>query len=152
MQSIAGNIWDFHAQGSWIVIPTNLTVTANHHAVMGAGLARQASERFPLVPEKLGQWVRTTKDAVLFLREERLIAFPTKRDWKYPADPLLIQECARQLRDQVALIGNLQIRPSLLSPHIYLPRLGCGLGQLRWDLVEPLLDKFLGYGKYIVVH
>mgnify|MGYP006048552271 CR=1 FL=1 len=53
-----GDLWDVHAQGSWIAITTNGVIRTNGHGVMGAGLAKQAADRFPRLPLLLGIHLR----------------------------------------------------------------------------------------------
>lgn len=64
---LIGNLWDFHRTDleCFIVIPTNGVLKANGDAVMGAGLAKQAAQRFPTLPKLLGQAIRDTGNAVL---------------------------------------------------------------------------------------
>ena len=58
MREITGNIWDFYAQGKWIVITTNGNTKSNGEAIMGRGVALEAAQRLPELPQMLGQRLR----------------------------------------------------------------------------------------------
>lgn len=64
---LIGNLWDFYRTESdcFIVIPTNGVLKSNGEAVMGAGLAKQAAQRFPTLPQLLGQAIRHTGNRLL---------------------------------------------------------------------------------------
>ena len=53
-----GNIWEHHAAGGWVAIPTNGCVRRDGSAVMGAGVALQAARKFPGLAAELGQRIR----------------------------------------------------------------------------------------------
>lgn len=131
----SGNLWDVHTSGEIIAITTNGIVKANGHAVMGAGLAKQAAERYPDLPRWLGQRIRQDGNHPYFFPAIRLVSFPTKFDWKQPADVHLIQDSLRLIRD---------LMEQAHLPRLFCPRPGCGLGQLDWQtvkhMIEPLVD------------
>lgn len=132
MREVAGNIWDYWVKGGWVVIPTNGVVKADGCAVMGAGLALQASVRFPRLSTELGSMIREYGNDLYSFVKYRLITFPTKHHWRNRSDINLIEDSTKEL--------------ILLAPSadIYLPRLGCGNGGLSWEEVEPILDRILG--------
>ena len=150
MKEVRGNIWDYHDKGHWIVITTNAVVQGNGEAVMGAGIALEAKLRFPNLPAKLGRRLRTTYGNVVnFFPDCRIITLPTKKDWKKTSDIRLIEKGIRSLAYMVKLewdVEGFQKIPLFL----YLPRPGCGKGNLDWKDVKPILEKYLD-DRFIVV-
>lgn len=136
-----------------IVIPTNWCLNSRGHAIMGAGVARQAKQRWPDLPARLGRLMVTATThthpcvglfAVGPNLTERVITFPTKHDWRKPADIDLIRRCLPEL---VSIADSC---PSWTT--VALPRLGCGLGQLDWVVqVRPLLADLLD-DRFVVVN
>ncbi len=130
------NILDTPAEA--IVIPVNT------QGVPGAGLAKQAADRWPL-------WARLYKLACddWRLRPGTVVAhhivggapilidFPTKTDWSEPSSLELIETGLQALQNWL-----------LRSPYvksIAIPALGCGLGGLQWQDVLPLLPLLLRF-------
>ena len=126
----SGNLWDHHAAGAWVGITTNGIVKRNGTAVMGKGVAQQAALRFPDLPRQLGAWLQTHGNHVAAWSDARVITFPTKHHWQQPSDLDLIARSASEL---MGILDTLQIEAFVL------PRPGCGLGQLPWDSVAPVL-------------
>lgn len=135
IQEQAGNLWDFAERGEWIAITTNGIVKTNGQAVMGSGLAEQAAARYPDLPRALGQHLTRMGNIPYCDPALRLISWPTKSDWKRPAEVRLIQQGAHAIR---------RILDREHITHLYCPPPGCGLGQLTWPQVRealtPLLD------------
>lgn len=135
-----GNIWDYHV-GGYVVIPTNGDVKNNGEAVMGKGLALEATDRFPALPRILGEALRKHGNRVFIHNDMRLVTFPTKHSWTEPADMELIVKGLRQLTGLwTSNRGNL-----------YLPKLGCGLGKLDWAVVRRVMDAYLTNDNFIVI-
>lgn len=134
MREELANIWDKHP-ANWVCVTTNGVCRKDGTAVMGAGIAKQAANRFPDLPAKLGGYLRQYGNRLFVFREYKLVSFPTKHDWKSQSDLNLIGESCRQL---VAAIDKFGIK------EIYLPRPGCRNGGLAWGdvrlAIEPLLD------------
>lgn len=140
MREATGDIW---ASEVAVVIPTNGVVIQHKsrpHLVMGAGLARQAARRYPELPFRTARWVKEYGNRVFFHKKDGLITFPTKHHWKEESSLSLIQQGVPQL---------LAIADKFELTEVALPRLGCGLGGLRWGDVRPLLthldDRFVLY-------
>lgn len=161
MRTVTGNIWQFINDGP-ICIPTNGYLTRNGVGVMGRGLALQAKERYPDVAYNLGKHLQREGNAVgwILLHPVRLIAVPVKPSmqkisskedlrnmvsrvavrysigdevpgYHCKADPNLIR---RSLLELVAFINKHQI------DNVYLPRLGCGNGELNFNTdILPIL-------------
>ena len=144
MEEITGDIWDYHKQGNWIVIPTNGTVKANGECVMGRGVALQAKRKFPNVPYSLGQQILKTGNVLHLWEKERLLALPVKHNYWEKASMSLIERGIRQLRDFFDSVITDYPTP------VYMVRLGCGNGKLDWGDVKPILEKYLD-DRFVVV-
>lgn len=140
MIELRGDLWSVHSY-YYIVIPTNGIVT-NGKAVMGAGLAKQAADRYPALPAILGKHLVEKGNIPMVWRPLRIITFPTKLDWRNKSDIELIKSSA-------AFVSSLTVC-SYDAP-VFMPRVGCGLGGLRWDVVRPVLDRILD-PRFIVIH
>lgn len=96
---------------------------------MGCGCARQALERFPGLPSRLGALLSEGGNHVYVLGDG-LISFPVEESpWANP-DMRLIRRSAEELRIIADREG---------WDHIVVPRPGCGGGGLAWRDVRPLL-------------
>lgn len=127
---MTGDVWDLHANGAWVVIPTNQQTRHDGTAVMGVGLARQAADRFPGLDEDYGIALKRG-DVCVAYAARRLLCVPTKRHWKDKS----------HLADIGHVVGRLRQWAKRNTPDtVAVPALGCGYGGLAWDDVEPLLD------------
>ena len=141
MREIKGSIWRYHEKGYWIVIPTNGFVRKNGKAVMGRGLAYQAMCRFPVLPKALGDIITKFGNRVCSYHKLKLIFFPVKYKWWERANLDLIEKSCEQLRMYVTTTKPLPV---------YLPRVGCGNGKLKWEDVKPILEKYLDEDKFVI--
>lgn len=137
MREARGNLWTFHDQGHWVCILTNGIVKADGTAVMGAGVAKQAADRFPDLPRLYGVALKEFGHHVDYWDCFKLFVFPTKHHWQDPADLKLIEQSARELMQQ--------LNEDDFTGPIYLPRPGTGLGGLDWEsqvksVIAPILD------------
>jgi len=142
MQEIIGDLWDLHDEGFCIGIPTNGDYRRDGRAVMGAGVALAAANRFPNLPILLGAKLRASGNHAYYWHECRLVTLPTKETWTQPSNLGLIERTAREavhLADHHGLSA------------IYCPRLGCGLGGLLWKDVGSVLAG-LWDDRFIIVH
>jgi hypothetical protein len=142
-----GDLWGYHKQGNWVCVTTNgCTTAARGYLVMGAGCAAQAATSYPKLPRILGSLVTTKGNHVYAIDEYRLFSFPTKEHWKDDSDLLLIERSAQELMavmdEQDKRAAELGTDPNFgLDTKVYLPRPGCGLGNLNWEHVRiPLHD------------
>ncbi len=122
-----GDLWDVHAQGSWIAITTNGVIRTNGHGVMGAGLAKQAADRFPCLPSLLGTHLRRFGNIPASIPSMRIMTLPSKYHFRTASDLALIQRSLQHI--QLILTCERIDR-------LYCPRPGCGLGQLSWEDVR----------------
>ena len=131
MKEVFGNVWIYPA--NIICIPTNGYIKRDEKAVMGAGVAKQARDRYRAFELEtiLGRQLKKHGNHITYLTPW-LISFPVKYRWSDPADPMLIRMSAQELAD---------LQDSSL---IYvLPRPGCGNGQLKWEDIKPILEPIL---------
>ena len=129
IQELSGNLWEYHNQGYVVAITTNGKVARNGKNVMARGTAKQAAERFPDLPQLLGEKIRSWGNHVHEL-SDRLVSFPVEHTpWEVP-DLQLIAQSSRELRELVDQKG---------WQKVVVPRPGCGGGGLSWGDVRPLL-------------
>jgi len=168
---VEGDLWDLYEAPTHrydiFCITVNGTVKKNGAGVMGAGIAKQAAERWPDVPTRWGTVIKQRGPCVHFVRH-RLVAFPVKPasgtcapnssnvvpwmrkrfgpgqtvpGWAMIADAEIIQKSLAQLQLSHDNFG---------WTNVYLPRPGCGAGTLRWADVRPLCEP---YGDWLkVIH
>lgn len=130
------NIWWHYGEPNTVVcITTNGIVKLNGDCVMGRGNALQATQKIKGIARELGTRIKEQGNVVTYLDEGKVIAFPVKKAWYLKADLALIAESARLLR-AIAIDAAKTI--------FYLPRPGCGNGQLEWEQVRPLLEELPG--------
>lgn len=128
-----GDLWSYHGLGFYVVIPTN-TQHSRGRAHMGAGLAKQAAERFPGIPAYYAALLaRDASFAVV--AAERLILLPTKIHWRDRSTLALVETGLHHLK---------RAQAEYRLERVALPRLGCGLGGLDWREVRPLVERYLG--------
>ena len=142
MKYETGNIWNLEADGR--CIPTNGMIRRDGNAVMGAGLALQAAIKYPELPRKLGKELKHSNKVYAFpyyvtegnisVRDVILYTVPTKHHWKDKSDIVLIEKSLEQLA--------FHARAACLK-RVLITKLGCGLGGLNWNQVEPLMSKYL---------
>lgn len=137
MREVKGDIWKFYEAGNWICITTNGTVRKDGCAVMGRGVALDASMKIPGLQRALGQRLLSYGNKVHVFEHSRIVTFPVKHNWyDKQADLALIRVSAAELLRR----WKYKISPS----PIYLPRPGCGNGRLRWDDVRTVIAPILG--------
>lgn len=123
-----------------IVITTNGFIKNDGTAVMGRGVALQASQKWPSLPQLLGRSLRDNGNHVVDLwkpmESPLILTMPVKGAWMEKAMRNLIWRSAIELMDKADTLG---LRT------ICLPRPGCGNGALDWeeqikDQLSNLLD------------
>jgi O-acetyl-ADP-ribose deacetylase (regulator of RNase III) len=121
-----------------------LVNTVNTVGVMGKGIALQFKKAFPNNFRAYCQACKTgdiatgklflSKDNNLTTGEKLIINFPTKTDWRKPAEYSYIEA---GLKDLIRIICENDIKM------IALPPLGAGNGGLEWERVKKIIDKML---------
>ena len=139
MKQIKENIWNKWKEGHYIVIPTNGYIKTNGCAVMGRGLALQAVKRFPKLPVRLGELLEDCGNNVFAFHDVRIFTFPVKHEWFNAAKLKLIRRSCIQLNTYVSQTCRSEIK----DLPVYIPRVGCGNGRLKWKDVKPFLLKYL---------
>lgn len=144
MKKIVGDLWKISAQVK--VIPTNGMYSNDEfpRAIMGAGVALQASNRVGLLPAMLGHRLKKYGNRLFifdlngFHREAAgcpvLVTFPTKDDWRNASTESLITLSCRQLAAAQRMHD---------WSYVALPAVGMGLGGLPSSVVEPILHEYL---------
>lgn len=133
------NIFDMPANHTEAVcITTNGMIKSFGRAVMGAGIAKEANNRYQLDHELANHLVKAGNVPCLFEKSGNngcfLISFPTKHDWRDKSDISLIRRSAILLSE---LCDRHQITKCYLTPP------GCGCGNLDWKDVEPAISDVL---------
>jgi O-acetyl-ADP-ribose deacetylase (regulator of RNase III) len=121
-----------------------LVNTVNLMGVMGKGIALQFREAFP---ENFKAYQRACKNQTMqmgkmlvfptqrFDNPKYIINFPTKRHWR---DKTRLEDIETGLNDLIQIIQELKITT------VAVPPLGCGNGGLDWEVVRPLIARYLG--------
>ena len=122
-------------------IPAEIRInTVNCVGVMGAGIALQFKKLYPrmfdeyrrkcaageIQPGKLHVWQS--------LNGERIVNFPTKRDWRKDSRYEYIESGLLALKGFLASQGPIRVT---------IPGLGCGNGGLNWSIVSAMIRKHL---------
>ena len=126
----------FQSKADYIVIPVNMV------KVMGAGLAKQFKEKYPQGFENYKK-MEFTKEVSVF-PYFGFIFFATKYHWRDNSDIELIENGLLQLKNDIEnrfLLSNHYPENNPLI--IAFPKIGCGLGNLDWNEVKPLIIKCL---------
>ena len=146
------NIFELPQNGEAICVTTNGIVKADGHAVMGAGIAKQANQLFHL-SKRLGDYLTQYGNRAFNLGKYQrcylsgtvtftVFSLPTKHHWKEDSDITLICKSCEQL---VEMCNKFGITKCYLTPP------GCGHGNLNWErLVKPWISEILD-DRFIVV-
>lgn len=131
IEYIEGDIFDSPAQ---VIVNTVNTV-----GVMGKGLALSFKQKYPDMFKKYQMACEKNQFSIgklmLFYEPDHwLLLFPTKENWRNPSK---IEYIEKGLMKFV----NTYAEKNITS--IAFPRLGCGNGELSWDEVRPIMEKYL---------
>lgn len=142
MQLVIADIWDLHKEGIPICIPTNYGWKEKEPcvAIMGRGLAKQASDRFPELAEVYGKFCRDNREdqphvcwwpqGNLYLVVTKPLKGAPNSSWKNKSDLATIRRATTELRLTTMTNGHQKVG---------VPLLGCGEGGLVEDDVLPVL-------------
>jgi hypothetical protein len=147
VREAVGDLWTHPARIK--VVTTNWTLKSDGSLVMGAGVAKQAAERYPDLPYELGEFIagcikHGRGPLPVFVARYNLISLPTKVDWRAPSELGFVEEMLDKLAND--LFGTYPV-----SQDVVMPRPGCGLGGLRWEDVKPICERHLVSDHYIVI-
>lgn len=131
IEYIQGNIFDSPAQ---VIVNTVNTV-----GVMGKGLALSFKQRYPEMFKRYRTVCEkkqlTVGKLMLFYEPDHwVLLFPTKENWRNPSKLEYIEK---------GLIKFVNTYADKNITSIAFPKLGCGNGELSWDEVKPLMEKYL---------
>lgn len=131
IEYIEGNIFNSPAQ---VIVNTVNTV-----GIMGKGLALSFKKRYP----KMYEAYRTVCDKrqfsigklmLYYAPDHWVLLFPTKENWRSPSSIEYLEE---GLKKFVCMYADKGITS------IAFPKLGCGNGELAWNDVRPVMEKYL---------
>lgn len=139
-----GDMWSVFGKTDLFLITTNPIIRKDKHAVMGAGIAKQAAKRFPSIPKDLATRIEDSVRSdvpsgcgfIGTYDEQKVGYFMVKYHWKEDAKPEIIQRSVDQL---IACIGY--IRMYMVNPRIDLNFPGIGNGRLPREKVLPIIEK-----------
>ena len=131
IEYIVGDIFESPAQ---VIVNTVNTV-----GVMGKGLALSFKKRYPQMFERYKNVCEknlfTIGKLMLFYEPDHwILLFPTKENWRNPSKLEYIEK---------GLMKFVQTYAEKNITSIAFPRLGCGNGELDWNDVKPLMEKYL---------
>ncbi len=131
IEYIEGDIFDSPAQ---VIVNTVNTV-----GVMGKGLALSFKQRYPEMFDRYKiaceKHLLTIGKLMLFYEADHwLLLFPTKENWRNPSK---LEYIEKGLNKFVQTYAEKNITSAAF------PRLGCGNGELDWNDVKPLMEKYL---------
>ncbi len=161
-----GDLWEYAQRNYSIIVPTNIGWKANGTAVMGAGVAAEASRRYSWLTTQYGTICRNygaatpvffhtlegdsayTSEAFGSLPQKGLFTFPTKGlvaespnlSWQQPSSLALIERSLNQLVTRFPSVWR-----------IAMPLVGTGHGGLPEKDVLALLETYLGNSNIVVV-
>lgn len=131
IEYIEGDIFESPAQ---VIVNTVNTV-----GVMGKGVALSYKKRYPEMFESYKtvceQGLLKIGKLMLFYEADYwVLLFPTKENWRQPSKLEYIEAGLQKFVQSYAAKGITSVA---------FPRLGCGNGELNWDEVKPLMEKYL---------
>jgi len=140
-QEMTGDLWAEHAAGAVVAITTSAAVSKRGRALLLRGCGRQARDRFPDLPDRLGSLILRYGSHVFELGNQ-LVNFPVEIDpFRVPELRLIEQSC----RELVLLADE------KCWLKIVVPRPGCGGGGLSWKRVKPILGRHFDE-RFVVIH
>lgn len=137
MKIIQRDLFNFIGEADCICVTTNGIVKNNGELVMGAGIAKAISKKYPNIAKILGGKVKATGKNIVFKGVEAkdnkgtyILSFPTKNDYRDKSSLELIRTSAIRLK-YLADVHELK--------NIVLPCPGIGCGGLDMKEVVELL-------------
>jgi O-acetyl-ADP-ribose deacetylase (regulator of RNase III) len=116
-----------------------ITNTVNTVGVMGKGLASAMKARYPDMFKEYAKLCASHKFQIgqlwLWKTPTRwILNFPTKQHWRHPSKLSYIEAGLQKFISEYERRGVWEIA---------FPRLGCGNGNLDWEDVRPLMERYL---------
>lgn len=129
-----------YVEGDIFHSPAQVLVnTVNTVGVMGKGIALSFKKRYPEMFERYrktcDEHKLTIGKLILWYGPDHwVLDFPTKENWRNPSKLSYIEDGLKTFCRKYADYNITSIA---------FPRLGCGNGELKWDDVKPLMEKYL---------
>ncbi len=114
-------------------------IPVNTSSVMGAGLARYAKLRWPNIEaiykrHCVQKTFRTRLVTIPVTDNRQILLIPTKNFWQEDSNEWLVERSLKMLARDWKELG---------IQTLALPRIGCGRGNMEFDLVRSLIYKYL---------
>ena len=129
-----------YIEGDIFESPARVIVnTVNTVGVMGKGIALSFRKRYPEMFERYKAvcekgLLKTGKLMLFYEADYWVLLFPTKEHWRNASKLEYIEAGLQKFVQTYAEKG---------IDSIAFPRLGCGNGELNWDDVRPIMEKYL---------
>lgn len=116
-----------------------LVNTVNTVGVMGKGLALSFKKRYPSMFDSYRKACEKHQFSIGKLMlyhapDHWILLFPTKENWRNPSKIEYLEEGLKKFVNKYAEKGITSIA---------FPKLGCGNGELSWDDVKPVMERYL---------
>lgn len=140
MKDVRLNTMLSYLKGDLLSSPAQVLVnTVNIVGVMGKGIALQFKNKYP---EMFKSYQHVCEKHMLDVGklylwkspEKWVLMFPTKKHWRNPSKIEYIESGLRKFADNYEHLG---------IESIAFPKLGCGNGNLEWNVVKPIMEKYL---------
>lgn len=148
------DIINLHENGKIVCVTTNGYIKKNGSSVMGRGNALAAATKYPILPINLATHIKRNGNVVGAIFK-RIISFPVKPAFgtyeqvldkvKYmykPGQQIPGYHCKAELKlieRSLYQLGRFINKFDL--EEVYLPLPGCSNGELKFEDIEPILDK-----------
>lgn len=115
-------------------------IPVNTVGVMGKGLALQFKNKYPEFFNRYQSDCKTGKLGVGKIAVyKNWVMFPTKQDWRKDSTKEIIRASLVELK---ALLVNIEAKLNVY-PDVYIPKIGCGCGNMKSEVVEQLIRDYL---------
>lgn len=126
---------DSITDATFIVIPVNTM------GVMGKGLAKQFGDKHPNIRKtyrNMCHYNQISRGGDIFIIRD-FIMFATKEHWKRPSKYSYIATGLENIISHFSNVPNERLNGTLT---IKIPKLGCGLGGLDYNVIKPMYEEF----------
>ncbi len=113
--------------------------TVNTVGVMGKGIAKEFKRLYPEMFHRYREYCESGSMSIgklmLYKTQHKwILNFPTKQHWRQPSKLEYLEQGLKKFKDTYA-------QKNITS--IAFPQLGCGNGELDWNDVRPLMERYL---------
>lgn len=129
-----------YVEGDLFASPAQVLVnTVNTVGVMGKGIALEFKKRYPDMFEKYKEQCDKHKLVIgklmlCYEPDHWILQFPTKEHWRNPSKLEYVEK---------GLMAFARKYSDYNISSVAFPKLGCGNGELDWEEVKPLMEKYL---------